>query len=170
MAATTLSGPGPARFAPFAYGFRPFFLIAGLLAAVLVPVWLMVLVGGPTPAFGVPPAGWHGHEMMFGFVGAAIGGFMLTAIPSWTGARPVTGATLAGLVTLFVAGRIASLPAFAASPVAAAIDLTFFPALGLVMALPLIRAGKARNMAFLGLLALLTAANLLMRLEWAEMT
>lgn len=170
MTATTVTRPGTARFALFAYGFRPFFLIAGLSAAALIPAWLMVLTGGLAPAFSVPPAGWHGHEMMFGFVGAAIGGFMLTAIASWTGARPVAGATLAGLVALFLAGRVASLPAIAASPVAAAVDLAFFPVLGLVVALPLIRAGKARNTAFLGLLALLTVANLLVRLEWAEMT
>lgn len=170
MTAASVTGPGTARFALFAYGFRPFFLISGLSAAILVPAWLVILAGGLAPAFSVPPAGWHGHEMLFGFVGAAVGGFMLTAIPSWTGARPVTGAVLAGLVALFLAGRIASLPALAASPVAAAVDLAFFPALGLAVAVALIRAGKARNTAFLGLLALLTLANLLVRLEWAGAT
>lgn len=167
MTAASATGPGTARFALFAYGFRPFFLISGLLAAGLVPAWLGILSGWLSPASGVPPAAWHGHEMLFGFVAAAVGGFMLTAIPSWTGARPVTGGVLAALVALFVAGRIASLPALAASPVAAAVDLAFFPALGFAVALPLIRAGKARNAAFLALLGLLTAANLLVRLEWA---
>lgn len=170
MSALPFTEPAAPRFVPFAYGFRPFFLLAGLSAAILVPVWLLVLSGVAVPVLGVPPAAWHGHEMLFGFVGATVGGFMLTAVPSWTGALPVTGRTLAGLVALFVAGRLASLPAVAALPAAAAVDLLFYPALGLAIALPLFRAGKARNTAFLALLALLTLANLLVRLEWMGVT
>ncbi len=150
----------------FAYGFRPFFLLAGLSAPALLVAWLLVL-NGILPSDGaVAPVSWHAHELLFGFTAAAIAGFMLTAIPNWTGAAPVTGAPLAALAALWLAGRIASLPPLATGWVAGAIDLAFFPALGAAVAIPLLRAGKWRNTAFLVLLALLTAGNLLFRLDW----
>jgi uncharacterized protein involved in response to NO len=104
--------------------------------------------------------------MLFGFVGAAVAGFLLTAVPSWTGTAPVTGARLAALAALWVGGRVASLPPFASSLLAVAADLAFFPALGALLALPLAKAGKLRNAVFLVLLAALAAANLMIRLEW----
>ncbi|WP_448191636.1 NnrS family protein [Azospirillum sp. sgz301742] len=162
----------PAKAPPvlFAYGFRPFFLLAGLSAAVLVPVWACVVTG----AFGlggtIPPSGWHAHEMLFGFAAAAIAGFLLTAIPSWTGSAAVKGRPLMALVALYLAGRAASLPVVADSGFAALVDLAFLPAFGALVAVPLIKAGKARNTAFLLLLALLTAANALFRLEWMGVT
>lgn len=154
----------------FAYGFRPFFLLAGVSAAVLVPMWVLVLSGVFGLGGSVPPMGWHAHEMLFGFAAAAIAGFLLTAIPSWTGTLGVSGRPLMALVALYLAGRVASLPALADHPLAAAVDLAFLPALGALVARPLIKAGKARNTAFLGLLALLTLANALFRLEWMGVT
>ena len=154
----------------FSYGFRPFFLLAGLAAAGLVPLWVCVATG----AFGLggtlPPSGWHAHEMLFGFAAAAIAGFLMTAIPSWTGTQAVKGRPLMALAALFVAGRIASLPVLAGSGAAALVDLAFLPGVGAVVAMPLIKAGKARNTVFLALLALLTLANALMRLEWLGVT
>jgi uncharacterized protein involved in response to NO len=104
--------------------------------------------------------------MLFGFVGAAVAGFMLTAVPSWTGMAPVAGMRLAFLALLWLVGRMASLPPFAASPIAALLDIAFLPAVGALLAIPLIAAGKARNIVFLALLLGLAFANLLMRLEW----
>lgn len=150
----------------FSYGFRPFFLLAGLSAVCFLGTWLAILQGGGWPSERLSPISWHGHEMLFGFVGATVAGFMLTAIPSWTGARPVRGWPLVALAALWIAGRAASSPHLAPSIAGAVIDLAFFPALGMAVALPLIRAGKARNTAFLVLLALLFAANLLFHLEW----
>ncbi|MGQ9371227.1 NnrS family protein [Azospirillum sp. ST 5-10] len=156
----------PALPTLFHYGFRPFFLLAGLSAPALVGLWLAVL-GGLVPMDGaVAPVSWHAHEMLFGFAGAAIAGFLLTAVPSWTASTALSGAPLAALVALWLAGRVASLPAFAAGWAATAVDLAFLPAVGLALAVPLVRAGKARNTAFLALLALMTAGNLLIRLEW----
>ncbi|HYG84924.1 MAG TPA: NnrS family protein [Azospirillum sp.] len=154
----------------FAYGFRPFFLLAGVSAAVLVPLWVCVLTGTFGLGGSVPPSGWHAHEMLFGFAAAAVAGFLLTAIPSWTGTTAVSGPPLMGLVALYLAGRVASLPVLADHGLAAAVDLAFLPALGALVAGPLVRAGKARNTAFLALLALLTAANALFRLEWLGVT
>ncbi|NYZ15734.1 NnrS family protein [Azospirillum sp. RWY-5-1] len=149
------------------YGFRPFFLLAGLSAPALVLVWLAVLATGGWPDTAVPALSWHGHEMLFGFVMAAVAGFLLTAVPSWTGSPALKGAGLGALVALWLAGRVVVAPWSGVPPaVAAVIDLAFLPALGVALALPLVRAGKIANTAFLVLLGLLTAANLLFHLEW----
>ena len=72
-------------------GFRPLFFLAGLWAALSVPLWIGIWSG----AISYPGLGdatmWHVHEMMFGYVGAALGGFVLTAVPNWTGRPPVRG-------------------------------------------------------------------------------
>lgn len=172
---TNVFGEHPAKAPPvlFAYGFRPFFLLAGLSAAALVPVWGGVATGMFGLGGSVPPSGWHAHEMLFGFAVAAIAGFLLTAIPSWTGSAAVKGRPLMVLVALYLAGRVASLPVLADSglaALAALADLAFLPAVGALVAGPLIKAGKLRNTAFLLLLALLTAANALFRLEWMGVT
>lgn len=151
----------------FAYGFRPFFLLAGIAGLALLTGWIAVLVTGVWPGGTMSAVSWHGHEMLFAFVSAAVAGFLLTAVPGWTGTRALSGWPLAGLVGLWLAGRLAVLPFTGTPPVLAAlIDLAFFPALGAALAGPLIAAGKLRNSAFLGLLSLMTFANLLFHLEW----
>ncbi|MBK3734722.1 NnrS family protein [Azospirillum brasilense] len=151
----------------FAYGFRPFFLLSGLAAPVLLAAWIAVLATGSWPDGAVPAASWHAHEMLFAFVVAAVAGFLLTAVPSWTGTKALSGWPLAGLTALWLAGRVALLPVLGVPlPVAAIIDLAFLPALGVALAGPLVAAGKIRNTAFLALLGLLTTANLLFHLDW----
>ena len=95
------------RFAVFAYGFRPFFLLAGLYAAGSMAAWIWLFPQGTTPLSALPAPLWHGHEMVFGFVAAAIAGFMLTAVPSWTGERGFAGWSLVVLTVLWLAGRMA---------------------------------------------------------------
>jgi uncharacterized protein involved in response to NO len=167
---SSISRALPARAAPpavFGYGFRPFFLLSAIAAVAIVPAWLGVLMGAGWPADAPPPQSWHAHEMLFGFAGAAIAGFMLTAIPNWTGAAPVAGWPLSILGALWIAGRIALCPASGVPGAwAAVVDFAFHPALGAAVALPLIRAGKWRNTAFLALLALLWTGNLLFHLDW----
>lgn len=143
----------------FAYGFRPLFLVAGLAAAVLVPLWVATL------AFGLPleprwgGALWHGHEMLFGFVAAAIGGFLLTAVPSWTGQRGFGGAPLIAVTALWLAGRLAP---FAPHGVSiwwiALVDLAYLPAIAAMIAPPLFRT-KNRNRVLLLVLGALTFVN-----------
>ena len=128
------------RFALFDYGFRPFFLLAGGFALLAVPAWFLLYRAGLMPLRGMPGQLWHGHEMLFGFVGAAIAGFMLTAVPSWTGSRGFAGLPLALLVTVWVAGRAAF--AFAAQLpllVVAAAELAFIPVLLVLVAPPVLR-------------------------------
>jgi uncharacterized protein involved in response to NO len=106
------------------YGFRPFFFLAALHAGLAIPVWLGAYFGGFD--IGGPFGGmhWHAHEMLFGYLSAVIAGFILTAIPNWTGRLPLSGLPLAALVGLWLAGRVACL----ASPdpwLAMAVDLAF---------------------------------------------
>lgn len=129
----------------FAYGFRPFFLLAGIWAPLGVAVWVSALAGLPVPDGPLPLARWHAHEMLAGFVGAAIVGFLLTAVPNWTGRPGFAGAPLVGLVAVFLAGRLALLPG---SPlpagIAAPLALAGLPATLLLVLPGLVKAGKAR--------------------------
>jgi len=147
-------------------GFRLFFPAAGAWALAAVGIWLAAFRGNlslPT-AFG--PAAWHAHEMIFGFVPAAIAGFLLTAMPNWTGRRPVQGLPLAILFALWLAGRVAVFgSALIGAGSAAVLDLAFLAAL-LGTALREIVAGRNwRNLPITVALAALLAANALTHLE-----
>lgn len=86
-------------------GFRPFFFVGPLWAVVVVVLWILALAGAITLPTAFDPLSWHRHEMLFGFIGAAIAGFLLTAIPNWTGRLPIAGWRLAVLASLWVAAR-----------------------------------------------------------------
>jgi uncharacterized protein involved in response to NO len=94
---------GPAFFS---YGFRPFFLGAALFAGVAIPAWILMLAGVGDSASLSAPRDWHVHEMVFGFLPAVITGFMLTAIPNWTGRSPIRGEELIVLVAVWLGGRL----------------------------------------------------------------
>ena len=87
------------------HGFRPFFFLAGAWSAIAVALWLAMLAGRLESPSALDPVSWHVHEMVFGFAAAAIGGFILTAIPNWTGRAPVAGGAVLGfgLAALHVA-------------------------------------------------------------------
>lgn len=95
---------GPALFS---YGFRPFFLFGALFSAAAVPVWLAAFVGEITIPTAFSSRDWHVHEMLYGYVSAVVTGFLLTAIPNWTGRLPLNGTPLAILFALWLAGRAA---------------------------------------------------------------
>jgi len=144
----------------FSLGFRPFFLLVGLDACAAVAVWLAALAGWmPAPEW-LTPSLWHAHEMVFGVVGAAIAGFLLTAVPNWTSTPPVRGPALAGLAALWLAGRAAMAAAAALPPAAvAAADVAFLPALALVVLRPILAARQARNAGVVAIVAALAALN-----------
>jgi uncharacterized protein involved in response to NO len=151
------------------YGFRPFFLLASIHAAIAVPVWLAALLGHGYYRPPLPPLAWHAHEMLFGFILAAVAGFLLTAVPSWTGQRGYAGAPLLALTVLWIAGRlVTSLPLGLPALLVALIDLAFIPALVLTLLPALIRSGNLRNTVFIGMLAALFAANLHFHLAGAS--
>ena len=110
---------------------------------------------GRAPFGSLPPHLWHGHEMLFGFIGAAIAGFLLTAVPSWTGSRGFAGAPLVLASALWLAGRIAFAgAAFLPWPVVAAIELAFLPLLAFLIGRSLIRE-RNRNFPMLVIVAVL---------------
>ncbi len=149
----------------FQYGFRVFFLAAAVDAILITLFWLAALFHG-LDALPFPGAIWHAHEMLFGFVSAAIAGFLLTAVPNWTGIERTHGIKLALLAGLWLLARLALAPwSPVPAMVAAIVDLAFFPALAAILATPLIRAGKWRNIAFIPLLLVLGIANLLVHLQ-----
>ena len=118
----------------WSYAFRPFFLAAALWSAFSVLLWIGLYLGGASLPSLFDPMSWHIHSMLFGFVYAAIAGFMLTAIPNWTGRPTISGPLLAFLALLWLLGRIASLVS-AALPFAAAVAVE--------LAFPLLLAGLA---------------------------
>jgi uncharacterized protein involved in response to NO len=154
------------KFALFALGFRPFFLGAGLFAVLLVALWLPLHSGRLALALPMPISQWHAHEMIFGFTGAVIAGFLLTAVQNWTGQRTPFGSPLAALFGLWLAGRLAPFVPGLPAGLYALIDLALFPAVMIAIARPILRAKQARNAAFPLMLAVLTLANLLMHAEW----
>lgn len=144
---------------PFSCGFRPFFLVAGWFAVIGLGGWLWLYQRAAAWPGALPASQWHAHEMLYGFVTAAIAGFMLTAVPSWTGSRGFAGWPLAALSLTWLAGRIAlalagSLPFY----LLAVIELLFFPALAALIAPSLLRAHN-RNTPLLGVLFALWAAD-----------
>jgi uncharacterized protein involved in response to NO len=149
-----------------AKGFRPFFLLAALYAPAIVPLWLAILTSNLMPGSYLPPTTWHAHEMTCGFVSAVIAGFLLTAVGNWTQRETATGAPLAGLAALWLAGRLVMLFAGALPRgLPALVDLAFLPTLAVVLARPLIAAKNRRNLVMLAILAALFAANLVIHLE-----
>jgi uncharacterized protein involved in response to NO len=149
-----------------AYGFRPFFFLAGLSAVLGLGLWLADLAG----VFAIPtdfaPLTWHAHEMLFGFTVAAIAGFLLTAIPNWTGRLPLQGGPLLGLVLLWLAGRLAvAVSAAIGAWPAAAIDLAFLAALLFVIAREIVAGKNWRNLPMLAAIGALLVANGLMHAE-----
>jgi uncharacterized protein involved in response to NO len=147
-------------------GFRPMFLAAATWAVLAMAVWLPMFSGELELPSRFDPLNWHIHEMLFGFVMATVGGFLLTAIPNWTGRPPVAGMPLAVLVGLWLLGRVvcacsALLPAWLVVPA----DLAFGVALEVVAARELIAVGNQRNYPLLVPVIVLVIANLLMHLD-----
>ena len=143
------------KLVPFAYGFRPFFLVAGLFAALSVTAWLWVHGAGAFPDARMPPQFWHAHEMFFGFIAAAVAGFLLTAVPSWTGSRGFSGLPLIVLTALWLAGRIAfSLGDALPFGLLAALELAFLPGVMLMIAPTLFRSSNRNTRLLLVLFAL----------------
>jgi uncharacterized protein involved in response to NO len=139
----------------FAYGFRPHFLLAGVAAVLLVPLWASSYVVNTPLGTSWPPTLWHAHEMLFGFVATAIAGFLLTAVPGWTGQRGFAGRPLMLLACLWLAARLLISTSGIWPPLlVAAADLAFLPALGLLLAKPLLRANNC-NTPLLAVLLLL---------------
>ncbi len=147
-------------------GFRPFFLLGALFAAAVIAIWVPWFLGffaGPT-AFA--PTAWHAHELLFGFVPAIVAGFLLTAVPNWTGRRPISGWPLAGLVGVWLAGRLGIAFAAHLDPATVCILSVAFPiVLAAVIGREILLAGNRRNLKVALVLVGLAAADLLFHYE-----
>ena len=145
-------------------GFRPFFLLAGIISAIFLAIWLFSFTDGFMPAPIYNPVLWHAHEMIFGYTAAVIAGFLLTAVKNWTGIQTIRGYWLAELTSLWLAGRI--LPFFDIHPLfAAAISVAFFPFLAFAIAVPLIRSGNKTNLVFIPVLLMFACSELIFQLS-----
>lgn len=162
------SGERSPTTAVLSYGFRPFFLAAGGWASIAIGLWLAIVLGYLRLPTRFDPIAWHIHEMLFGVVLAAVAGFLLTAIATWTGRRAVSGRPLVVLLILWTLGRLACLgSAYLPLWPAAAADLAFPIALLAVVAREIIGARNWRNLPMLLPIAVFITADLLMYLEVA---
>ncbi|MDU8941834.1 NnrS family protein [Ovoidimarina sediminis] len=154
--------------AVLSYGFRPFFLAGGLWAALSMALWLGMMSGSTVLTPAVDPISWHAHELLFGYLGAVVAGFLLTAVPNWTGRLPVVGWPLLALTLLWGAGRVAMALGALWPPVwVGLIDTAFLAAMALFLAREIATGRNWRNLVVLALLLALLAANALFHLAAA---
>lgn len=147
------------------YGFRPFFLLAGIFAVVSMALWIGTLSEGWEIGGHYGPLNWHAHEMLFGYASAALAGFMLTAIPNWTGRLPVSGPPLLVLVGIWFLGRIAMLaPDLLGTAGSVVADASFIPVLALVAGREIVAGRNWKNLKILFGLTGLSVANVLFHL------
>ncbi|MBV1873704.1 MAG: NnrS family protein [Gammaproteobacteria bacterium] len=144
-------------------GFRVFFPAAASFGIIALITWAGVI----TQTWSFEPYGgsywWHAHEMLFGFVTAAIAGFLLTAVQSWTGLPSIKGLRLFLLLALWLSARVLlffNIDSGSWWP--GIIDIAFLPAVAVFLATPIIRAGKYRNLLFVPILLLMSLSNVYM--------
>ena len=154
---------GPALFS---YGFRPFFLFGALYAGLAVLAWLPIFTGELALASAFAPRDWHVHEMFYGYLPAIITGFLLTAIPNWTGRLPLQGAPLIVLVAAWLLGRIAvTFSATIGWLPAAAVDVGFLLLVAAAAAREIVAGGNWGNLKVVSLVVLLAMGNICFHLE-----
>ena len=154
---------GPALFS---HGFRPFFLFGALYAGAMIPLWLAVFAGDVSLPTALAPRDWHIHEMLFGYVAAVIAGFLLTAVPNWTGRLPIQGGALAILFAAWLAGRLAVMfSALIGWQLALAIDAAFLLLLAAAAAREIVAGRKWNNLTVVGIISLLAVTNIAFHAE-----
>ncbi len=168
MAAIPRTRPwnGPALLS---YGFRPFFLVAGIQGVLVMLAWTAFLAGALPLPRAFPPAAWHAHELLFGYGFAVVAGFLLTAIPNWTGRLPLNGLPLLALVGLWLLGRLAVLAADLLPPPLLALATLLFPAsLTFLAGREVVAGNNRRNLPVVGLVGALGLVQALLHLELAQ--
>ena len=148
------------------YGFRPFFLGGSIWAAVAMVLFIPMLQGNLALPTALNPIDWHQHELLYGFLPAIVAGFLLTAVPNWTGRLPVAGAPLAALFALWLLGRAAvASSALIGTGAATVADMLFLVALGIIVGREILASGNKNNMKVLVLVSLLAIGNLVFHVE-----
>ncbi len=151
------------------YGFRPFFLGGSCWAAMAMVLWIAMLTGYLALPTSFDPVSWHAHEFLFGYMGAVAAGFLLTAVPNWTGWLPIVGWPLGWLATLWLAGRLAMavsghLPVW----LVAGVDLAFPLVLALAIGREIVTGRNWRNLTVLTMLTVLVLGNAVFHWEAAN--
>jgi len=148
------------------YGFRPFFLGAALWACIAMVLWIGLLSGFWNFATSYGVIAWHAHEFLFGYIAAVMTGFLLTAIPNWTGRLPLQGMPLLVLFLLWLAGRVAMLTTdWIGTGAAAIIDCVYLIIVTAVISREIIVGSNWRNLRVVVLVALTAIANVVFQAE-----
>ena len=156
---------GPALFS---FGFRPFFLGATLWAALAMALWMPMMTGALMLPTAFDPVSWHAHELIFGYLTAVVAGFLMTAVPNWTGRLPIVGWPLAGLFALWLLGRLAvALSAGLPAGLVAGLDLAFGVVFTAMITREIVAGRNWRNLIVLAMLGGLVAGNAVFHWEAA---
>ena len=154
---------GPALLS---YGFRPFFFFGAIYAGLAILAWLPIFGGELVLSTAFGPIDWHVHEMLYGYLPAIVTGFLLTAIPNWTGRLPIQGMPLLTLVVVWLAGRLAvTFSAEIGWLLAAIVDVGFLVLVVAATAREIVAGSNWRNLRVVGLVTLLLAGNVAFHLE-----
>jgi uncharacterized protein involved in response to NO len=149
-----------------AAGFRPFFLLAAIQAALAILIWLPAFHGELRLASAFAPRDWHVHEMLYGHLPAVVTGFLFTAIPNWTGRLPLRGTPLLALVVIWLAGRLCvTFSAATAWWIVLAVDASFLLLVAAAAAREIIAGQNWRNLMVVMLVAILLASNIAFHVE-----
>ena len=147
-------------------GFRLFFPASALVASLAIAFWVPWYLGFIDIASALPPVAWHQHELLFGFVPGVVAGFLLTAVPNWTGRPAIAGKPLLFLFLLWLLGRVAiALSGWTGLVFAIPMALAFLPVFTLMIGRELAAAGNRRNYKMLVILIILGLAQALFHLE-----
>jgi uncharacterized protein involved in response to NO len=132
-------------------------------------LWVLMLSGHLTLPTAFDPVSWHAHEFLFGYLGAVIAGFLLTAVPNWTGRLPIVGWPLAGLFGLWLIGRAAIMLSLHLPPVGVALaDLALPVVLAAVIGREIVAGKNWRNLIVLAMLGVLALGNAVFHWEAAR--
>ncbi len=154
---------GPALLS---YGFRPFFLFGAVYAGLAVLTWLPIFNGELVLSSAFSAVDWHVHEMLYGYLPAVVTGFLLTAIPNWTGRLPIQGMPLLVLVLVWLAGRVCvTFSAETGWLLAAIVDVSFLALVVAATAREIVAGKNWRNLRVVGLVTLLLAGNIAFHIE-----
>lgn len=150
----------------FKEGFRPFFLGAGISAVVFLAAWVLILQGQLVVPSSFDPVQWHAHEMIYGTLAAVVAGFLLTAVPNWTGRAPLQGWPLIGLFVLWLSGRVAMFCGETlGSEIAAIVDVSFLIVLWVFIVREIVAGRNWRNLPVAIAAGALAIANIVSHLE-----
>jgi uncharacterized protein involved in response to NO len=147
-------------------GFRPFFLAGAAYSGLGILIWVPLFFGEIAVPTAFSPLDWHIHEMLYGYLPAIITGFLLTAIPNWTGRLPLQGEALAVLVAIWIAGRVAvCMSALLGSFVAGAVDVLFLILIAAAAFREVVAGRNWRNLPPVFILLLFVAGDVIFHVE-----